>query len=423
MSELTGRNDRELELTVLACCFAYPECLDEPWAAMPTEVFYSERCREVWDEILKQYSAFGAFDFATVVAAFRVRGDTHIALDVLNPVVQIFGGTYHPTSAYASLYAQQLKELYIVREKGKAALKFQDAIAKGQDQNEARLELDAVLTVLDSAIQNFDERSDEELAALIGSGARYETGFGDFDRLTGGMAKPGLNILAARPSVGKSALARAIIRNVAARGGRVLWYSQDQSENQILELEIARYLRSDTKQVQTMPPAEVAKAIRQVRERVWHDRVTLIDTPIRLDSLLTLVKTSTPSLVVIDYLQILDTGHSDEYESVTAASKALKTLAFTLRIPILALAQFNRGFERSKAPSLTNLRGSGQIEQDADQVWALDRDTTLSTLQEQEATWYVLKNKVGATGSVTVHWRGRYASYENAVVGGAFGHD
>lgn len=415
MSELIHRHDKDLELTLLACCFTNPEVMAEPWASMPTEVFYGERNRQVWDEIVRQHQQRGSFDFATVVAAFRVRGDMRIALDVLNPCVQIFGGSYHPTSAYAHLYAQQVKELYVVREKGKAALKYQAAISKGEDQNEARLELDAVLTVLDSAVQGYDERSDEDLALLIGSGARYETGFGDFDRLTGGMAKPGLNILAARPSVGKSALARGIIRNVAARGERVLWYSQDQSENQILELEIARHKRLDTKQVQQMPFDEVAASIRQVREKVWRERVTLVDTPVRLDNLLTLIKTSTPSLVVIDYLQILDTGHTDEYESVTAASKALKTLAFTLRIPILALAQFNRGFERGKAPSLTNLRGSGQIEQDADQVWALDRDTTISTLEEQEATWHVLKNKVGATGAVVLHWRGKWASFENAA--------
>ena len=415
MAELIHRHDPDLELTLLACCFCYPDCLGEPWAAMTTEVFYGERNRHVWDEIQRQYAQHGSFDFATVVAAFRVRGDFTIALDVLNPLTQIFMGSYHPTSAYAHLYAQQVKELYVVREKGKAALKYQAALAKGGDQNEARLELDAVLTVLDSAVQGFDERGDEELAALIGSGARYATGFGDFDRLTGGMAKPGLNILAARPSVGKSALARGIIRHVAARGDRVLWYSQDQSENQILELEIARYRKMDTRQVQKLPFNDVAASIRDVRDKVWHNRVTLVDTPVRLDNLLTLIKTNTPSLVVIDYLQILDTGHTDEYESVTAASKALKTLAFTLRIPILALAQFNRGFERGKAPSLTNLRGSGQIEQDADQVWALDRDTTISTLEEQEATWHVLKNKVGATGTITIHWRGRYASYENAA--------
>ena len=415
MSELTHRHDKDLELMLLACCFASPDVLAEPWAAMPTEAFYGQRNRSVWDEVNRQFAAHGSFDFATVTAAFRVRGDYQIALDVLNPCVTVFGGDYNPGSAYAHLYAQQLKELYVVREKGKAALRYQDAIAKGKDQNEARLELDAVLTVLDSAVQSFDSRSDDELAALIGSGARYATGYSDFDRLTGGMAKPGLNILAARPSVGKSALARGIIRNVAARGDRVLWYSQDQSENQILELEIARYKRIDTRQVQRMPFDEVAAAIRDVREKVWHNRVTLVDTPVRLDSLLTLIKTATPSLVVIDYLQILDTGHNDEYESVTAASKALKTLAFTLRIPVLALAQFNRGFERGKAPSLTNLRGSGQIEQDADQVWALDRDTTVSTLEEQQAMWHVLKNKVGATGAITIHWRGKTASYESAA--------
>jgi replicative DNA helicase len=91
-----------------------------------------------------------------------------------------------------------------------------------------------------------------------------------------------------------------------------------------------------------------------------------------------------------------------------------------LGVPVLALAQFNRQFKTGEIPSLAHLRSSGQIEQDAAQVWALDRDTTLGGAQSQEAQLYVLKNKTGPTGKATLTWVGRYASYESVALGGRY---
>jgi replicative DNA helicase len=224
-----------------------------------------------------------------------------------------------------------------------------------------------------------------------------------------------LNIVAARPSVGKSSFARAVIRKAAQRGDRILWYSKDQSENQIMELEIARALKIDSNRERTLELERRLAGIKHVRQEVWNGNVTLIDRPIPLPQLLTVAKTEQPDLIVIDYIQILDTGLDDEYESITAASKALKTLAFQLRVPILALAQFNRSHQPGKPPSMANLRGSGQLEQDADQIYALDRDTTLHTTASQEAKLHVLKNKTGGAGVVTLSWVGRYAEYAPAA--------
>jgi replicative DNA helicase len=413
VQELTGRHDRDLELTLLSCGLVNPECIGEPWAAMPDGVFYGEGNRRLWQEMRRQYSENGAFDVSTIIAAYRAKNRLDDVGSVIIPAYRILDG-YHPTSAYAGLYAHQLKRLYVIREKAKATQQYQAQLAAGDTDGNAKLLLDALLTALDATVRTFEPRSDDELAELIGPGSRYRTGMTDIDGLTGGMAKPGLNILAARPSVGKSALARSIVRQVVTRGDRVFWYSKDQSENQILELEIAKLRCVSTDEVRRMSTSEAAKAIAEIRRDVWRDKVTLVDRPMPLSDLLTAVHGATPDLVVVDYLQILDTGHDDEYASITAASKALKTLAFQLRIPILALAQFNRGYVPGKVPTLANIRGSGQIEQDADQVWALDRDTTVSTTSEQEADLYVLKNKVGPTGKVTLHWRGRTASYEQS---------
>ncbi len=410
MPELIHRHDRPLELTLLACCFAQPDVMSEGWAMMPSEVFYLESHRHVWDEMAAQHEQQGGFDLSTITAAFRSRENHDICNGVLYPAAVEFLGDMFPSSAYAHLYAHQLKELYVLREKARAAGQYQAALADG-DNGEARLELDAIITALDSIIRRHDERTDEELADMIGGGARYLTGIKDFDVLAGGLAKPGLNILAARPSVGKTSLARTIIRNAAKRGDTIFWYSQDQSENQILELEIARHKRIDSNKVRSLSRAETVEAIRAVRWEVWCDKVTFIDTPLKLDQLVSAIKGKAPSLVVIDYLQIIDAGYKEEYENITATSKALKTLAFALRIPILALAQFNRA-QDGKPLNLANLRGSGQQEQDGDLVMALERDTTAGSMEEQEAALYVLKNKVGSTGKVKLHWRGRWASFE-----------
>lgn len=413
IADLIGAHDKQLEQTLLACAFAHPECLAEPWAVMPPEVFYLESHRRLWQEMTRQYRGEQAFDFSTIDAAFRATGNTKIVQEVIVPCLGVYEGNYHPNSAYARLYAQQLKKLYVMREKARATLTFQAALKTDEEQAEARMILDATLTALDSSVQQFDERTDEEVAALLGPEARQLTGVRDLDDLTGGMARPGLNLLASRPSVGKSALARTIIRAAAAKGHRVLLYSQDQAESQIMELEIARHRRIDTSRVRSLERAELVKSVKQVRSEVWRGLVQVIDTPLKLGQLMQAVKIATPALLVVDYVQIIDAGLDSEYESITAVSKALKTLAFELRIPVLAIAQLNRSQGPNGTPSLAQLRGSGQLEQDADQVWVLERDTTQSSTEEQEATLYVLKNKVGPTGRVTLHWRGKFASFES----------
>lgn len=414
MPELMHANDRDLEATFLGSVMVNPEYLLESWSNLPAEVFYSEEHRRFWLEMRSQHRDHEAFDAGTLASAFRERNDLDSFFGTYSRIVGTGLADYHPTAAYAHVYAARLKRFYVMREKAKAIRKYEAATLSSPDDPDARLELELILHVLDDMLTPQSDQSDEELARVMGDEGRYETGFPDIDRVTGGFARPGLNIVAARPSVGKSAFARKVIREAAARGDRVLWYSKDQSENQILELEMARAQQMDSSQVRKLPFERRIAGIRYVRERVWHDRVRLIDRPIPLPELLTVAKTEQPALMVIDYLQILDTGHQDEYESITAASKALKTLAFQLRIPILALAQFNRGHQAGK-PSMTNLRGSGQIEQDADQIYALDRDTTLNTTEAQEATIYVLKNKTGGAGAVTLHWHGQYASYESAT--------
>lgn len=412
---LATLHDPDLEATLLGAVISYPDHLLEDWSYLPDEVFYRESHRRVWREIRIQHNRYGGLDLASIASAFRERDDVGTFTDALQRILGVGYADYIPAAFYAPVYADRLKRFYVRREKAKAVREYEGKIATNPDDADARLELEMILHVLDGMLNEEPDRSDEELAREMGGDGRYSTGFPAVDSLTGGFARPGLNIVAARPSVGKSAFARTVIRKAAQRGDRVLWYSKDQSENQIMELEIARSLKIDSNRVRSLDVERRLAGIKHVRREVWNDLVTLIDRPIPLPQLLTVAKTEQPDLIVIDYIQILDTGIDDEYESITAASKALKTLAFQLRVPILALAQFNRSHQPGRGPSMSNLRGSGQLEQDADQIYALERDTTLHTTSSQEAKLHVLKNKTGGAGVVTLSWVGRFAAYEPAA--------
>lgn len=414
MQQLIHRHDLTTEKLVLTALMLDPSNFDTPDAVFPTEVFYSENHRRIYAAAQAVYRRAGVADLHLVAAELVESGMkgalTHllgIVTEALDDDVMTF------TSAYFPAYAGRLRQVYVEREKGKAALMYQQAIADGQDETEARIILDATLDALDQMTPL--NISDEEILHLLGSGARFPTGIGSIDRFSGGLTRPGLNVIAARPSVGKSALARSVIRKAAARGHTVFWYSIDQSAGQVYELEIAHLKLLNTTAIRHMSSGDLLDAIRRVREEVWHDRVLLVDKPMPLPTLISHARASGAQLVVVDYLQAVDTGVSSEseYDSVTRVSKALKALALEMNVPVLALSQLSRAAKNGEPPTLAHLRASGQIEQDADQVWGLERDTTAQSTTSQQATLHVLKNKTGPTGPLSLTWHGKYASYED----------
>lgn len=401
-------HDAGLEEVVLASFMLNPEAMDGHDALIPAEMFFLERHRKLWKAFERVHRRHGTLDLKLIELECDEEIAAHLAGLYLSPAV-LDSPTF--TSMYLPMYLDELRRMYARREKARAARKFESDIGNGADEATARIELESVLDALESLDPY--ETTDEEILQSIGPNGRMPTGYPDLDsRLGGGMTRPGLNVLAARPSVGKSALARGIIRHAAARGENVFWYSVDQSASQIYELEIARANHQTADWVRRQSEDRLLAMIRDVRESVWRNRVQLMDSPQPLPVLLSLAKASGARLVVVDYLQAVPTGDESEYESVTRVSKALKALALEMRVPVLALAQFNRGEARAdEIPSMGNLRASGQIEQDADQIWALRRDTMRTGDGVGEV--FVLKNKTGGTGKLSLTWKSQWASYES----------
>jgi len=364
MHELISRHDRETEGLVVMSLLVDPEAFDGPFGVWPQEAFYVERYRQIYSAAWRLWREDQVCDWSLIASRLRDAKQPKAAAELFGLAAWAWES---PTFSAWMLpaYARRMRKLYVEREKGKAALAYQQAIADGGDEAEARVILDATLDALDSL--DPEVVTTDDIVALLGAAARFETGYPDVDKQSGGgMTNPGLNVLAARPSVGKSALARGIIRRAARDGKRVFWYSGDQSAAQIYELEIARLHRVNGREVSRMTPDSLREAVDEVRDSVWRDRVALVDRPIELPKLLSMARASRADLVVVDYLQAVDSGiRESEYEAVTRVSKALKALALEMRVPVLALSQLSRQTEANEAPSLNHLRASGQIEQDA----------------------------------------------------------
>ena len=258
------------------------------------------------------------------------------------------------------------------------------------------------------------------------------TGYPDLDRLIGGGLKPGeMFVLAARPSIGKTALALNIVRNIAMKGGgkehSVLFFSLEMSAEQVAQ----RLLCTESR----VPLSSILDGSFRGREDLTKltaavaslSKASLFIDPTGGISIFELrskarklKETHGIDLIVIDYLQLMkatEAAKDGRQVEVATISGGLKKLAKDLNVPVLVLAQLNREVEKGQGgknalPKLSNLRESGAIEQDADVVVFLHRnreDTKESATQEisrngAEAKLIVEKNRNGRTGLVELRF-------------------
>jgi replicative DNA helicase len=410
---LTGASSKSLERALIGSIMLNTEVLNESWALMPVEVFYFETHRHAWNLLNEMHKEFEYFDICLFAERLTQRHGVQTMLEItgiLSSGEFSFQNLDVPSSVYAWSYALELKRLFVKRERAKATIEYHTKITENGDDSDARLELEAVLMVLDQMLKPDETISDEEIAALMGPTSYFPTGYPDIDVKLQGLSAPGLNILVAQSSVGKSSLARGMIRRAIRRGESVFYYSQDQASNQIYKLEAARLLQIDSNQVPYLPDQQRLDVTRRITQEVWCNRVKLIDYPLKLSQLCAAAKSSGCTFIVIDYLQIIDAGMNERFLNITETSMALKSLALQLRVPVLALAQFNRKFVQGEKPQMDWIDGSSQIEKDADIILAILRDKTNNN---GNGNIIGMKNKTGGNIDVWVKWVGKYASYES----------
>lgn len=243
-------------------------------------------------------------------------------------------------------------------------------------------------------------------------------GYPDLDRLTGGLKGGQLVVVAARPGVGKSTLASAATVNACKRGVPSLFASLEMSREEVIDGVLSN-LASVDKTAMNSRNLESADwdRLRRAQERLGELPLHVVDDQyLTVPAIRTIARELSRTVqlgwIVVDYLQLMRSAQRVEsrQQEVSEFSRSLKLLGKELDVPVIALSQLNRGPEQrpDKKPTMSDLRESGSLEQDADKVLLLHHDSDDEIKASSEITVTVAKNRQGATGNITLGWSPHY---------------
>jgi replicative DNA helicase len=270
-----------------------------------------------------------------------------------------------------------------------------------------------------------------------------QTHYTEFDRMTSGLQKADLMIIAARPSMGKTAWAINIAQNCSVRDQKVVAvFSLEMSKESLLRRMLASEALVNSRKIQTgFLPREDKQKLINALDRLMSSKMFIDDTPgITLTEMRAKVRRlkqqeGALDLNMIDYLQLMTIAASgpggrkpeNRTQEVSQISRGLKALAKEMNVPVVALSQLSRGSEQrqgDKKPLLSDLRESGSIEQDADVVCFIHREEYYDRENEDvkgQAEVIIAKQRNGPTGSIKMAYLSDYTRFENLAMDGQGG--
>ena len=433
----------DLEEAVLGAMMLEKDAVAAVIDILSDKVFYKESHQKIFAAIHRLFGKSEPVDILTVTNELKSNGELEIA-----------GGPYYITmltsriasAANVEYHARIILQKHIQRE----LINISSSIIK-----EAFEDTTDVFDLLDKAEQNLFEVSEtnlrrnwQDMHSLIQQAVNdieaardseshlrgVPSGFVDLDRITSGWQKSDLIILAARPSMGKTALALTMARNIAIDFERpIAVFSLEMSAVQL----VTRLIASETE----LRSEKLKKG--ELERYEWeqlHSKIAgLIDAKIFIDDTpaLTIFELRAKSrrlkqqhdiqMVVVDYLQLMSGGgdsKGNREQEISHISRSLKALAKELDIPVLALSQLSRAVEnrpgQSKKPILSDLRESGAIEQDADLVLFIYRPEYYGLHENEDGTstarmaeLIIAKHRNGPTGEVRLKFIDTYAKFED----------
>lgn len=430
----------EAEQAVIGSLLLLPEACDEVALLVRPDDFYDDAHRAIFTQMMALHD--GGRQVDPVLLAQRLRdtgqyelvGGAAYLLELSQAVA---------TAAHAEYYARIVRDKSVLRSLIHAGTDIiQEAYEPASDAREtlARAEqrvfgiLDTkgdtqvrtVREVLHESLARIDARMQHQHAC-----GGLETGFLDLDELTGGLHNSELVILAARPSMGKTALALNIAEHVAIDGGQkpVLVVSLEMSALELGDRLLCSRAHVNGHRLRNgQISAEDSQRLVQTAADISRAPLFIDDSPSRNMTEISatarrLKRQNDLALIVIDYLQLIepDNPRDPRQEQVARISRRLKGLARELHVPVLCLAQLNRQVEstRDNRPQLSHLRESGAIEQDADVVAFVHREEFYQTNQEDrdrvkgQAELLIRKQRNGPTGDVKLTWLHEFTRFEN----------
>ena len=430
----------EAERSILGAILLDNHALNAAVERVRSEDFFLSQHRQIFERMVQLAEKQQAIDVVTLMEDLSRRGELESAGGVAY-LSQLADGL--PRVTNVEHYARIVKEKSVLRNLAFSAAAIQEqALAAG---DEADVILDrAESTIFQLAedrvkaglvgVKDLVRENYERLERIFSEGRRITglaSGYAALDNETAGLQPSELVILAARPSMGKTALALNIAENVALRQREpVAIFSLEMSKESLLLRLLASEARVDAHKFRTGHMnrddwGKITGALANLGEApLWIDDAAS-STVLEMGAKARRLKRDRGlSLMIVDYLQLVvptTSGHgTNRQEEVSSISRALKGLAKELKIPILVLSQLTRAPEREeRKPQLADLRESGAIEQDADVVLFINRPNFYKTdLPEEDrakAELIIAKQRNGPTGSLNFVFLARHTRFEEAA--------
>ncbi len=394
--------------------------------------FYNELHRKIFSAIRTLFSLNKPIDLLTVTETLE--RNEKIDADTITYIANIYANN-EGLSSNQDAYIDILKEKSILRSLAEfsdeiKALSLEDkspaknVLEKAEkelfeiSQGGLRNSLTALEDIMSETVQTIMKRVQNR-----GELSGVTTGFTDLNSLLGGFQKSDLVLLAARPSMGKTALAVNLAVNAAKAGKKVAMFSLEMSKTQIGQRILAAFAQMNLSslfkgELEGTDLVNLITASNELSNYNLHIDDTAAISLIELKAKLRRLKMEEGlDLVVIDYLQLMTTGERIEnrVQEISQISRGLKAIAKELDVPVLALSQLSRALEQrpDKRPKLSDLRESGAIEQDADIVMFLYRDYVYNKETENPnlAEVIVSKHRNGPIGVVNLIWKDEYTRF------------
>lgn len=425
----------EAEQSVLGAMLIDPKAIVDCSAILDADDFFNSDHRVIFAGILELAKTCDAIDFVTFSEFLRTR-----------ELLEVAGGIQYigtlaadtPSSANAKAYAEIVRE----RAQLRALIRIGNQIVEdgyrpdGRKPEEIIQEAEKTLNASRLAGRRGAE-TDESYATIM---ARVEsqleraskgekrhglhTGFAALDDLTTGLYPGDLIVIGGRPSSGKTSLALNIAEHRALRCNEAVGvFSMEMGQDQLAQRSISSIGRIQAQNIRTgqLTPDEWEKYARvqgMLKEMpLYVDPTRGLSMPeLRAKAIRWKMKRGI-SLIVVDYLQLMGVPGKDRRDiEIGAISKGLKNLAGELGVPVIALSQLNRGLEarENKRPRMSDLRDSGDIEQDADLVLFIYRDEVYNSDSPDKGTAEIIvgKQRCGPTGTVRLAFHAKYNAFD-----------
>jgi replicative DNA helicase len=431
----------EAEIAVLGGMLIDPDALSRAVEVVDDTMFFPERHRRLFRALVAIFNRNEAIDPVTVAEELKNGGDFE-AVGGMQFLSKLLDAV--PTAANIEYHAR------IVREKAVLRRLIEASTAIIQETYEAQGEVEEILDRAEQRIFQVAQQQDrkgfvwikellwpameqiELMSANSSSITGVPTGFHDLDELTAGFQKGDLIIVAARPSMGKTAFTLNIAQHAAIAAKKaVAFFSLEMSKESLVQRLLTSEARVDAGRVRTgrlrdddYPRLAVAAGLLNTAPVYIDDTAGISILEMRAKA--RRLKSDRPDLamIIVDYLQLMTGGGKTEnrQQEVSEISRGLKALAKELEVPVVALSQLSRAVESrpDKRPMMSDLRESGAIEQDADVIMFLYRPEYYFGPTDKEgnsleglAEVIIGKQRNGATGTVKMVFQKEFTRFEN----------